>query len=145
MALITVTDYTSRFGTGDTSQIVAFIDDVSAEIVDYVMMLDSDSGADEWGVDSGETAPPSAIVAACARIVHRAVGNPLGVSQEALGDHQRTLILASSGGMMSPKDRRIIRRAAGVSGGKQLDQEGYLPLQPEITDEYELTGDEVAE
>jgi hypothetical protein len=138
MALITTTDYTDRYGDGDTTQIVAFIEDVSAEIVDYVMMLDADSGADSWGVDSGETAPPDAIAAVCARVVNRSIGNPYGIRQEGLGDHQRTFTVGAAGGMMSPKDRRIIRRAAGVSGHKTLGMEGYLPLETETLDDMTL-------
>jgi hypothetical protein len=143
MALITVTDYTDRYGSGggDTTQIKAMIDDVSAEIVDYALMLDADSGADDWGVGETDTAPPAAIAAACARIVNRAIGNPFGISQEGLGDHQRTFTVGASGGMMSPKDRRIVRRAAGLSGAKALEMEGYLPLPTEVTDSYTL-GDE---
>jgi len=141
MALITVTDYTERYGSGDTTQIQAVVDDVSAEIVDYALMLDADSGADAWGVEEADTAPPAGVAAACARIVNRAIGNPLGISQEGLGDHQRTFTVGASGGMMSPKDRRIIRRAANLSGAKALEMEGYLPLSPEVSDSYTL-GDE---
>ena len=138
MALITTTDYTNRYGSGDTTQIAAFIDDVSAEIIDYVLMLDSDSGADDWGVGSGETAPPAGVAAVCARVVNRSIGNPYGISQEGLGDHQRTFTVGAAGGMMSPKDRRIVRRAAGVSGHVDMDMVGYLPLRPEVTDDITL-------
>ena len=138
MALITRTDYTDRYGDNDTTQLVAFIDDVSAEIVDYVLSLDADSGADEWGVGSAETAPPAGIASVCARIVNRSIGNPYGISQEGLGDHQRPFTVGAAGGMMSPKDRRIVRRAAGVSGHKQVDMEGYLPLTPETSDDVTL-------
>ena len=138
MALITTTEYTDRYGSGDTTQVQAFIDDVSAEIVDYVLSLDADSGADEWGVGVAETAPPAGVAAVCARVVNRSIGNPYGISQEGLGDHQRTFTVGAAGGMMSPKDRRIVRRAAGVSASKDLTLEGYLPLVPEVTDDVTL-------
>jgi hypothetical protein len=129
-ALITEAFYTARYGTGNSAQITAFIADVSAEIVDYVNTLDTDSvnpiDADDWD----ETNAPAAIQAVVARVVNRAIGNPLGISQEGLGDHQRSFSVGMSGGMMSPKDKRIIRRAAGASGGQNLGMEGYLPLEP---------------
>lgn len=134
MALIDVSFYEARYGSGDAAQIQAFIDDVSAEVTDYVAMLDRDLttpiNADAWD----ENTTPAGVQAAVARIVNRAIGNPLGISQEGLGDHQRTFTIGGAGGMMSPKDKRIIRRAAGASGGQSLELEGYLPLEREDLD-----------
>ena len=130
MALITEAFYTARYGSGNSAQITAFIADVSAEVVDYVNTLDTDSvdpiDADDWD----DITAPAAIQGAVARIVNRAIGNPLGISQEGLGDHQRSFTVGMSGGMMSPKDKRIIRRAAGASGAQTSQMEGYLPLEP---------------
>jgi len=130
VALITEAFYTARYGSGTSAQIAAFIADVSAEVVDYVNTLDTDSDnpidADDWD----DTTAPAAIQGVVARIVNRAIGNPLGISQEGLGDHQRSFSVGMSGGMMSPKDKRIIRRAAGASGAQTSQMEGYLPLEP---------------
>jgi len=133
-ALITEAFYTARYGAGTTAQIEAFITDVSAEVVDYVNTLDTDSvnpiDADAWD----DITCPAAIQAAVARIVNRSIGNPLGISQEGLGDHQRSFSMGMSGGMMSPKDKRIIRRAAGVLGAQNFQMEGYLPIPRDTLD-----------
>jgi len=131
MALITVAFYEDRYGSGDATQVQGFIDDVSAEVVDYVSMLDTDSDNPITPEDWDETTAPAAVKAAVARIVNRAIGNPFGISQEGLGDHQRTFSVGAAGGMMSPKDKRIIRRAAGAFGVQNAQLEGYLPLEPE--------------
>lgn len=131
MALITVAFYEARYGSGDATQIAAFIDDVSSEIQDYVATLDTDSDNPINPGDWDETTTPEAIQAAAARITNRAIGNPYGISQEGLGDHQRSFSVGAAGGMMSPKDKRIIRRAAGASGVQNAELEGYLPLERE--------------
>lgn len=130
-ALITEAFYTARYGTGTTAQINAFILDASAEVVDYLTTLDTDSvnpiDADEWNTTDNQA--PAAIKAVVARVVNRAIGNPFGISQEGLGDHQRSFSVGMSGGMMSPKDKRIIRRAAGAWGAQTVTLEGYLPVE----------------
>ena len=136
MALITEAFYATRYGSGTTAQIEAFIDDVSAEIVDYVNLLDIDPDdpidADDWNTTDNQA--PDAIQGVVARVVNRSIGNPFGISQEGLGDHQRTFTVGSAGGMLSPKDKRIIRRAVQRSGFKAVTLEGYLPVEPRTLD-----------
>lgn len=134
MALITESFYTDRYGPGDSTQIAAFIDDVSAEVVDYLNTLDRDADNPIDAGDWDDTTAPAAVQAAVARIVNRAIGNPFGIQQEGLGDHQRTFTVGAAGGMMSPKDKRIIRRAAGASAAVNQHLEGYLPLTPDAPD-----------
>lgn len=135
-ALITEAFYTARYGAGTTAQIEAFIADASAEVVDYLTTLDTDSvnpiDADEWNTTTNPA--PAAIQSVIARVVNRAIGNPLGISQEGLGDHQRSFSMGMSGGMMSPKDKRIIRRAAGALGAQNFQMEGYLPIPRDTLD-----------
>lgn len=137
-ALITEAFYVARYGAGTTAQIEAFITDVSAEVVDYLNTLDTDSvnpiDADDWD----DTTCPAAIKAAVARIVNRAISNPFGISQEGLGDHQRSFTVGTSGGMMSPKDKRIIRRAAGASAAQTSLMQGYLPTEVELSEDLGL-------
>lgn len=131
MALIDVTFYETRYGaTSSDTQVAAFIDDISAEVVDYVTVLGYD--ASDWGVDSGDTEPPAAVQGVVARVVNRALSNPLGVSSEGLGDHNITFTLGQSGGTLGPKDRRIIRRAIRKLGVVALDMDGYLPLEDDL-------------
>lgn len=138
MALITVAFYETRYGSGDAAQIQGFIDDVSAEIVDYVAQFDNDSdnpiNPEAWD----ENTAPDAIQAVVARVVNRAIGNPYGISQEGLGDHQRSFTVGAAGGMMSPKDRRIVRRAAEAPAFVNVEMVGYLPLDPRDLPEDDL-------
>lgn len=143
MALITAAQYQTRYGTvSDTDKLAAHIDDVSAEVVDYVATMDNDTanpiGQASWGVDTGETAPPQVIVGVVARVVNRAMSNPAGATQEALGDHSWAFSLAGAGGMLSPKDRKIIRRAVGRLGVNTVNLEGYNNLPAEYASELSI-------
>ncbi len=139
-ALITAADYQTRYGTvSDTDKLEAHILDVSAEVVDYVATMDNDTdspvGQDDWGVGSGDTSPPQAIVGVVARVVNRAMSNPTGATQEGLGDHSWSFALGGAGGMLSPKDRKIIRRAVGRLGVTSVYLEGYNNLPSDVVDE----------
>lgn len=138
MSLITVAFYETRYGAGDAAQIQAFIDDVSGEVVDYVDSLDNDTddpiNASAWD----ETTTPTAVQSVVARVVNRSIGNPFGISQEGLGDHQRTFVSGSAGGTLAPKDKKIIRRAIGRLGANTVSLEGYLPLDPVTVDDLGL-------
>lgn len=129
MALISVAFLEDRIGTVDETKAQARIDDVSAEVVDYVNMLDVNGSvnADDWD----ESTTPASVQAVVARVVERALRNPMGVSQEGLGDHQWTFAMGASGATLGPKDRRQIRRAVSLNGVKMVTQEGYIPLEPE--------------
>lgn len=128
--LITEAFYTTRYGAGTSAQIAAFISDVSAEVVDYVDSLDNDTDdpitASAWTTVTA----PTAIQSVVARVVNRSIGNPYGISQEGLGDHQRTFVSGAAGGTLAPKDKKIIRRAVGRLGVNMVQLEGYLPLDP---------------
>jgi len=139
-ALITAAQYQTRYGTvSDTDKLEAHIDDVSAEVVDYVATMDNDTdnpvGQAAWGIESGDTAPPQAIVGVVARVVNRAMSNPTGATQEGLGDHNWSFALGGAGGMLSPKDRKIIRRAIGKNGVGTVYLEGYNTLPAEYATE----------
>lgn len=127
MALLTVSELEARYGTVDATGAQAHIDDVSAEVVDYVTILDSDPDAlispESWD----ESTVPAAIKGVVARVVNRALFNPIGVTGEQLGDHNRQMPSAASGGTLGPKDRRIIRKAVRRLGVGTVRLEGDLP------------------
>lgn len=131
MALITVSFLEDRIGSvSDATKAQARIDDVSAEVVDYVALFDNDSddpiGQDSWD----ESTTPASVQAVVARVVERALTNPYGVTQEGLGDHQWSFPSGASGATLGPKDRRQIRRAIGRLGMVEVTQEGYMPVEP---------------
>lgn len=138
MALISVAFLEARIGDQDDAKAQARIDDVSAEVVDYVALFDNDPdepiGQDTWD----ETTTPASVQAVVARVVERSLSNPLGVSQEGLGDHNWSFPSGAAGATLAPKDRRQIRRAIRRLGVVEVTQEGYLPLEPLATNDNDL-------
>lgn len=129
--LITVAQLEARYGTKDATAAHMHILDVSAEVVDYVN--DSDI-TDSWT----PTTTPAAVQGVVARVVNRALTNPMARTGEQLGDHNWQAPMGASGGTLGPKDRKIIRRATGQLGARQIDLEGYLPLEPAGLDDLSL-------
>jgi hypothetical protein len=138
MALLTVAELETTAGPVDETKAAAHIDYVSAEVVDYVTILDTDSdnpiSPDDWD----ETTVPTAIKSVVARVVERAITNPLGRTGEQLGDHNWQAPMGASGGTLGPKDRRIIRRAVGRLGVSTVGLTGYLPVEPRLSDQDDL-------
>ena len=128
MALLTVAELEARYGTVDAVAAAAHIDDVGAEIVDYVTILDTDADNLISPALWTSATVPDAIKGVVARVVNRALRNPLGVTGEQLGDHNMQMPGAMSGGTLAPKDRRIIRRAVGRLGVSTVGLTGDLPL-----------------
>jgi len=138
MALLTVSELEDRYGSVDETKAAAHIDDVSAEVVDYVTILDTDADNLISPEDWDETTVPAAIKAVVARVVNRALDNPLARTGEQLGDHNWQAPMAASGGTLGPKDHRIIRRAVRRLGVSTVGLTGYLPVEPRISDEDDL-------
>lgn len=138
MALLTVAELEARYGSVDETKAEAHIDDVSAEVVDYVTILDTDADDLISPEDWDDETVPAAIKGVVARVVNRALTNPLARTGEQLGDHNWQAPMAASGGTLGPKDRRIIRRAVGRLGVSTVGLTGYLPVEPRISDEDDL-------
>lgn len=139
MALLTVAQYETRYGAvSDAAQTQAHIDDVSAEVVDYVTLFDTDSDDPIGQAAWDESTVPQAIKGVVARAVNRAMSNPLGRTGEQLGDHNWQAPMAASGGTLGPKDRKIIKKAIGRLGVGTVQLEGYLPVEPRRLTEDDL-------
>lgn len=129
MALLTVAELEDRYGSVDATKAQAHIDDVSAEVVDYVTILDTDADDPITPGDWDDETVPAAIKGVVARVVNRALTNPLARTGEQLGDHNWQAPMAASGGTLGPKDRRIIRRAVRRLGVATVGLTGDLPLE----------------
>lgn len=122
--LITVPELLARPGFDgiDSGEAEALIEDASALVRDCVAPELDD-------VESPDT--PPAVVPVVVSMVRRGQSNPLGHSQEQLGDYGY-----STGGQMAAtlyltrREKRIVRRAVGKLGAGSLDMEGDLPRQP---------------
>lgn len=132
--LLTVAELEARYGPVDAAKAAAHIDDVSAEVVDYVTILDTGVVKINPHLWTSATAP-KAVKGVVARVVYRGIRNPLGVTGEQLGDHNLQMPAAVSGGTLGPKDRRIIRRAVRRVGVSTVGLTGYLPVEHEFVDD----------
>lgn len=123
--LLTVAELVARPGFEglDSGQAQALIDDASA------LAREAARGT----LDAVESpATPPAIVAVIVHMIRRGWQNPRGLAQEQLGDYSY-----STGGnavatlYLTPRERRLVRRAAGVLGVSSLTLTSNLPLQPD--------------
>jgi hypothetical protein len=112
------------FSGADADELQACIDDASALCrLEATPLLDDTTDAD----------CPEAVAVVIVQMCRRAVTNPVGNTQETLGDYSRTTG-SDSGGVatlyMTARERRIVRAAAGKLSATTLELDGYLPVQP---------------
>jgi hypothetical protein len=120
MGLITVAELLARpgFEDLDSGQADAIIADASA-IVREVATPELD--------DVESPATPPAVVAVVVNMIRRGLRNPMGNTQETLGDYSYAGNPASL--MPTRREVRLIRRAAGKLGASSLTMTSDLPLQ----------------
>jgi hypothetical protein len=122
MALITTAELFARPGFDglDSGHAAALIDDASA-LVRLAAAPELDA------VESPAT--PPAVVTVVVAMVRRGFRNPMGHTQESLGDY------AYSGGnnaslYLTKREAKIVRKAAGFDGARSVEMDGVLPVQP---------------
>lgn len=122
--LITLPELLARPGFDgiDSTEAEALIEDASAEVRDLVSPLLDD-------VEMPDT--PGSVVSVVVSMVRRGRSNPLGHTQEQLGDYGYSLGGAGVATLyLTRREKRIIRRAVGKLGAGSLNMEGDLPRQP---------------
>lgn len=125
MGLITLPELLARpgFEDIDSTQAEALIEDASALVRDCVSPLLDD-------VEAPDT--PKSVVAVLVSMIRRGSSNPLGHTQEQLGDYG----YSQGGGdgiatlYLTRREKRIVRKAVGKLGAGSLNMEGDLPRQP---------------
>lgn len=123
-ALITVEQLLARpgFEGVDEAQASAVLDDVSALV------------AAEADLDTPWTAGtvPAEVVPVIVSMARRGLSNPRGLTGEQLGDYGWQAQGASGASSLyaTRREKRIIRRAAGRSGGSAVEMNSSLPLPP---------------
>lgn len=133
--LITVAELIARPGFEglDSGQAAALIDDASA-----LVRLEAESALD--AVESPAT--PAAVVAVMVNMIRRGFRNPTGNASETLGDYSYTS--APDGGVatlyLTGREKRIVRKAAGMAGAGTVVMTGDLPRQPSEPLEADGTG-----
>lgn len=123
-ALVSYAELTARPGFDgiEQTQAEALLDDASD-----LVRLAAQGVLDD--VESPDT--PGAVRAVVIQMVRRGWSNPSGYQQESLGDHSYTAGTAGGSGVatlyLTGRERRIVRRVAGVLGVGTAELEGYLP------------------
>lgn len=122
--LITTTELLARpgFEGVDDGQAQASIDDASALVRLCARgLLDT--------VESPNT--PPAVVAVVVAMVRRGLSNPLGTTQEQLGDHGRSFGGTTAATLyLTGREKRTVRQAVGLLGVGSEPMESDLPRQP---------------
>lgn len=126
-ALVSLDDFALRLGglaAADEDRAQAALDDASA-------LIRAEAGTEDWVDDDGGLEEvPDVIVAICAAVAIRAFRNPDGVRQEQIGNYSVSYADTSTAVFLTEGERRIIRRAVGVSGLNSISLEGEWTTNP---------------
>lgn len=120
-ALVSLDDFALRvggLGAADEDRAQACLDDASA-------LVRAEAGGEDWVDDDGALEDvPGVIVAVCVAAAVRAFRNPEGVRSEQIGSYSVAYADTSTAVFLTEGERRIIRRAAGLSGIGNVQLEG---------------------
>lgn len=120
-ALVSLDDFALRLGglaSSDEDRAQACLDDASA-------LIRAEAGGEDWVDSDGALEEvPGVIVAVCVAAAIRAFRNPEGVRTESIGTYSVAYADTSTAVFLTEGERRIIRRAAGLSGIGNVQLEG---------------------
>ena len=126
-ALVSLDDFALRLGglaESDEDRAQACLDDASA-------LVRAEAGGEDWVDTEGALeAVPDVIVAVCVAAAMRAFRNPEGVRTESIGTYSVAYADTSTAVFLTEGERRIIRRAAGISGIGSIELEGEWTVNP---------------
>lgn len=134
-ALVSLDDFALRLGglsASDEDRAQACLDDASA-------LIRAEAGDEDWVDDDGALEEvPGVVVAVCVAASIRAFRNPEGVRTESIGTYSVAYADTSTAVFLTEGERRIVRRAAGLSGIGSVQLEGewstgfdavYVPVE----------------
>lgn len=124
-ALVSLEDFALRLGgisASDEERAQAVLDDASA-------LVRAEAGDEDW-VDDDNTLEevPGVIAAITVAVAIRAYRNPDGVRQESIGTYSVAYADTSTAVFLTEGERRMIRRAVGLSGIGSISLEGEWTL-----------------
>lgn len=129
-ALVSLDDFALRVGgisAADEDRAQAALDDASA-------LIRAEAGTETWVDDDGALeAVPDVIVAVCVAAAIRAFRNPDGVRTESIGTYSVAYADTSTAVFLTEGERRIIRRAAGLTGIGSVQLEGEWSVGMDAT------------
>lgn len=139
-ALVSLDDFALRVSVSasDEERAQACLDDASA-------LIRAEAGDEDWVDDDGalETVP-DVIAAICVAVAVRAFRNADGVRSETIGNYSVAYADTSTAVFITAGERRMIRRAAGLTGISSVSLEGEwtAAISPEVYVPVEGGGDD---
>ena len=137
--LVSLDDFALRLGgiaAADEDRAQAALNDASA-------LIRAETGGEDWvDADGGLEEVPEVIAAVCIAAAIRAFRNPDGVRQETIGNYSVAYADSSTAVFLTEGERRIIRRAAGLTGLNSVALEGDWTLNPAAYVPVEGGGDD---
>jgi hypothetical protein len=137
-ALVSLDDFALRVSVSasDEERAQACLDDASA-------LIRAEAGDEDWVDDDGglETVP-DVIAAICVAVAVRAFRNADGVRSETIGNYSVAYADTSTAVFITPGERRMIRRAAGLTGISSVSLEGEWAINPAVYVPVEGGGDD---
>ena len=138
-ALVPLDDFALRLGglaEADEDRAQAALNDASA-------LIRAETGDEDWVDDDGALEEvPEVIVTICVAVAIRAFRNPDGVRQETIGNYSVSYADTSTAVFLTEGERRMVRRAAGLSGLNSIAIEGEWTANPAVYVPVEGGGDD---
>jgi hypothetical protein len=137
-ALVSLDDFALRVSVSasDEERAQACLDDASA-------LIRAEAGDEDWvDADGALETVPDVIVAICVAVAVRAFRNPDGVRQETIGNYSVAYADTSTAVFITPGERRMIRRAVGLTGISSVSLEGEWTINPAVYVPVEGGGDD---
>ncbi len=137
-ALVSLDDFALRVSVSasDVERALACLDDASA-------LIRAVAGDEVWvDADGALETVPDVIVAICVAVAVRAFRNPDGVRQETIGNYSVAYADTSTAVFITPGERRMIRRAVGLTGISSVSLEGEWTINPAVYVPVEGGGDD---
>jgi hypothetical protein len=137
-ALVSLDDFALRvsISASDEERAQACLDDASA-------LIRAEAGDEDWvDADGALETVPDVIAAICVAVAIRAFRNADGVRSETIGNYSVAYADTSTAVFITAGERRMIRRAVGLTGISSVSLEGEWAINPAIYVPVEGGGDD---
>lgn len=126
-ALVSLDDFALRLG----GIAAADEDRAQAALTDASALIRAEAGDEDWVDDDGGLEEvPDVVVAVCVAVAIRAFRNPDGVRQEQIGNYSVAYADTSTAVFLTEGERRVIRRAVGLTGLNSIALQGEWTVNP---------------
>jgi hypothetical protein len=131
-ALAKASDYEARFGQLSDEEML-LVETLLGDASELILEAISESSA-TWRTDE-DAEVPRAVIYTCVSVVRREFQGGSGVSREQLGEY--AISYRTNGPInleLTAHERRVVRRAAGLSSARAVELESPFSGQPVLSD-----------